>query len=373
MNDMNICASCIQEDFISKYIEENGNKSECGFCCKKRKVMKFAEVVELIQDGIEYIYDDPVNGLGWIDGNWVEGTSSVIDTYDLLVDEFGIGGSPAFDALLNSLPMNQWCKKDFYGPDESDEKYFTWEYFTRQVKYKTRFFFIQDTHKMDQYSSFKKPYEILSELYRIFEDLVMFRDLNRGTTIYRARREKKFGEYNTPEQLGSPNPENCIFSNRMSPAGISMLYGSEDKETCLQEIGVKNGIYAIGAWRLKEPVKILDLTREFKWVNGRYYYPEFPSIFDASRRNTYHDYSFILKFASDLSKKVIKNRMENIDYVPTQIVTEYLRVIKRKEKIMGICFYSSFNGHKNYCMFLDDKDCKNCNKIELLSVSEVGL
>ncbi len=371
MNEENICDSCIQEDFISKYIQETGNNGECSFCKKKRIVMEIDEVVELIQDGIEYIYDDPANGLGWIDGEWVEGTNTVKDTYDLLGDEFGMGGSPAFSVLLDSLPMNQWYKKDFYGPDESEDKYFTWEYFIRQVKYNTRFFFIQDTYRMYEYSRFKKPYEILNELYRIFENLGMFSNLAKETMIYRARKEKRFGEYNTPELLGAPNPENCIYSNRMSPAGISMFYGSEDKETCLQEVGEEKGIYAIGEWCLKETVKILDLTKEFTWANGHYYYPDFPSVFDVGRRDTYHDYSFILKFASELSKKVIKNRMENIDYVPTQIVTEYLRIIKRKTNIMGICFYSSINGHKNYCLFFNDKDCKNCNKLQLCSVSEV--
>jgi len=367
MNEKKICASCIQDDYLGYHIKENGNKDVCGFCGKKRIVMYIDDMVRLIQDGIEFIYDDPTNGLGWMDGEWV---GMVKDTYDILVEETDIGTSPAFNSILDSLPTNQWCKKEFYGPDDSEEMYFTWEFFIRQVKYKTRFFFIQDKTKIGEYSRFKKPYEILKELIRVFENLNLFTDLDKRTTIYRVRKEKKSGDYYTPEQLGSPSPENCIYSNRMSPAGISMFYGSEDKETCFLEIGAKKGIFAVGEWLLNDKVKILDLTKDFNWNNGYYYYPDFPSIFDESRRYLYHDYAFILKFANDLSKKVTKNQMENIDYVPTQIITEYLRVIAQNMNIKGICFYSSLNGHKNYCLFFDDKDCKNSAGIELKSVNE---
>jgi hypothetical protein len=156
--------------------------------------------------------------------------------------------------------------------------------------------------------------------------------------------------------LCSPEPQQSKYSNRFSPAGISMFYGSADENTCMIEIG-KTSNCSIGKWELLQDILIFDLTYKFNFDKGQYFYQKFPSIFDKNRRKYYHDYKFILDFASDISQKIIKNRSENIDYVPTQIVTEYLRL--NKNNLKGISFFSVHNNKKNYCLFLDKKQCKN--------------
>ena len=71
---------------------------------------------------IEFIFDDPANGLGYVDGDYVKGNGEIIHTYDLLTDVYGFGGSRAFQDILDSIPNQLWCKKDFYGLDAAQEK-----------------------------------------------------------------------------------------------------------------------------------------------------------------------------------------------------------------------------------------------------------
>lgn len=381
MNNKYICEHCIEEEYIQKYIEIYGSKTKCSYCGKTTKAYEFESVVEIIADGIEFIYDDPVNGLGYVDGEYVKGNGNIYDTYDLLVDVFELGGSKSFQDILNNLPNNLWCKKEFYGLDTAEEKIYTWEYFVNQVKYKTRYFFIKEKTSIRKTVPYLEPYNILDEFSESVAKFDLIDILNKDENILRARKNGIDKKYRTPKELGTPKAEDCIRPNRMSPAGIPMFYGSLTEETCLAELGNKEGIYTIGKWRIKENLKILNLTKHFKFNKrtNQYFYPRFPSVFDRSNRDNIFDYQFILRFASDLSGKVRKEGIENIEYVPTQIVAEYLRRVALfdKKKLDGICFYSSIDGGINYVLFIEQEECiKNDKwglynqKLELISYEE---
>ncbi|MCL2273279.1 MAG: hypothetical protein FWC19_10805 [Treponema sp.] len=142
-----------------------------------------------------------------------------------------------------------------------------------------------------------------------------------------------------------------------------MFYGSDDIKTCMIEIDKKNDC-SIGKWEILEDIMVYDLTYKFFYSKGQYFYKNFPSIFDKDRRNYYHDYKFILDFASDICRKVIKNRDENIDYVPTQIVIEYFKLTIKS--LNGISFFGAGNGQKNYCLFLNKKQCLDGSLIKMI-------
>jgi len=384
MEDKHICGYCIEEEYLQKYIKQNGDIDKCSYCEKTKKVCALDEILDLIVDGIKFVYDDPVNGLGFVDGEYVKGNGQIHNSYELLVDELGLGGSKAFEDILSHLPDNLWCKKEFYDFDLAEEKIYTWEYFVTQIKYNTRYFFIKEKTGIQQSIRYKEPYYILDELANLIVNLDLIDNLKKDSIVFRVRKNGKNEKYITPEELGTPKAEECIHSNRMSPAGIPMFYGSSTKETCLAELGNKKGLYTIGKWRIKKDLCILDLTKHFQFSKreNRYFYPNFPNIFDQSRRETIYDYSFILSFASDLSKKLEKDSKENIDYVPTQIVAEYLRKVALfdQKHLDGICFYSSIDGGINYALFIEQKECLKPDrwkvfnqKIELLSFEEIEI
>jgi hypothetical protein len=354
-----ICSNCIVEDYIRKYIRENGKVDYCSYCKVKKKVIEFEKVVEIIEDGFSYIYDDPANGLGFIDGKYIEGTSELRDTFDLLIEYFD-SEEKIFEDLVCCLPDHQWCKKDFYALDDSEENIATWNSFKNLTKYKFRYFFnIMNYFSNYGYSKYKNPNDILEEILEISNRLKLFSKVKKGTIIYRARS----GKHTSSNELCSPAPHESIYSNRFSPAGISMFYGAVDEDTCLDEIGEKNDC-SIGKWEVLQDILIYDLTYKFEFKNSKYFYNEFPSIFDDRHRKYYHDYEFILDFASDISEKVIKNKNENIDYIPTQIVTEYLKL--NKKDLKGISYYSTISGQKNYCLFLDKQQCMSETIIKMV-------
>jgi len=370
-----ICGNCIDEEYLQKYINEYGYIARCAYCGKKKRVRLFDEILDLINEGVYFVFDNPLNGLGYIDGEYVKGNGPIYDSEDML-SEIGLGDSKAFNDILLSLPDDEWCNKVFYGMDESEENIYTWEYFVEQVKYKTRFFFIREKTDIKRNVRFNEPFDILEELSSSCDRLGLIDTLKKGSTVYRGRKNSYSVKYKTPEELGTPKAEDCVFSNRLSPAGIPMFYGSLTKLTCLSEIGNEKGVYTIGKWRIKKDLRILNLTKYFRFdlKKHEYIYPEFPSIFDNSRRELRTDYTFILRFASDLSKKLSKKGKENIDYVPTQIATEFLRKFSQfPVKLDGICFYSSKDGGINYALFIEQEECipfDDIQKIELMSFEE---
>jgi hypothetical protein len=354
-----ICSNCIGEEYLKKYIRKNGIKNYCSYCSMKKEVIEFEKIIDIINDGLLYLYDDPVNGLGWENGEYIEGTSPIRNSYDLLGEYFDVD-EKVFQNLNSFFSDNLWCKKDFYGLDDSEESFFTWKNFKDITKHKFRFFFNFNSFSESEYSKYKKPNDILKEIMKISSRLGLFTILKKGTVLFRARS----GYHLSLNELCSPAPQESLYSNRFSPAGISMFYGSGDETTCLREIN-KTTNCSIGQWELLQDMLIFDLTYKFQFDNGIYCFRNFPSIFDAERRRYYHDYTFILDFASDISKIVIKKKDENIDYVPTQIVTEYLKL--HKNKLMGIRYYSTKNGQKNYCLFIDKKDCERGKILKMIN------
>ena len=377
-----ICGHCIDEEYLQKYINSYGQKGKCTYCRKKSTVLTLDEILEIIHGGVNDLYDDPVNGLGWDDGEYIKGNGPIYYPEEMLA-EIGLGDSKAYEDILTSFSDHLWCSKEFYGMDESEENIYTWEYFVNQVKYRTRFFFPREKTGIKRNVRYNEPFNILEELAASCNRLGLIDIFKKGSIVFRGRKNSDSAGYKTPKELGTPDAEDCLYSNRMSPAGIPMFYGSLTKQTCLAEIANELGSYTIGKWKIKKDLRILNLTKYFKFniKEHVYFYPDFPSIFDSTRRESRSDYTFILRFASDLSKKLSKKGKENIDYVPTQIVTEFLRKFGRFPKELdGICFYSSKDGGINYTLFIEQEEClkldnskANNQKIELISFEELRI
>lgn len=112
-----------------------------------------------------------------------------------------------------------------------------------------------------------------------------------------------------------------------------------------------NEYATIAEFRLLRPLKVLDLTKPN--------HIKLPSLFDEDKRNQRAPLLFLRRFAQDISQK--SNQENNIDYVPTQIVTEYFKHvfrIKNMEPIDGIVYCSAQNdGGKCIVLFIDKDDC----------------
>ncbi len=151
-----------------------------------------------------------------------------------------------------------------------------------------------------------------------------------------------------------PPPEEKTVSNRMSPAGIVMLYGALDEKTAVREIGdvdpSRTHVTTV-AFKVSEPFKVLDLTE----------IPPVPSLFDSTKRDNRSSIIFLRSFRSDISEPIEKDDRVHIEYVPTQVVTEYFRLIFRdgnRKPIKGIVYPSSrLSGGKSCVLFFASENC----------------
>ena len=154
--------------------------------------------------------------------------------------------------------------------------------------------------------------------------------------------------------MSSPPIEYAIVPNRMSPAGISMFYCAFDSETAKKETidkSIKLKKYnTIVTFENIEDIFVIDFSKL-----------PVTSIFDYKKLKWYYPLSFLREFVSDLSCSIKHDGKEHIEYVPTQIVTEYFRFPfneYKKNKIEGIIYPSSKNKNYNSCvLFYNNDEC----------------
>ena len=122
-----------------------------------------------------------------------------------------------------------------------------------------------------------------------------------------------------------------------------MFYGSDDAKTAVLEIDddPKRGI-AVGTFRTSREMKLLDLTKLPRRLG---FFERQP---DSSELNRY-TVAFLHSFVKSVSAKVESGSREHIDYVPTQVVTEWFRTVFRYggAALDGIIYPSTQNpgGH----------------------------
>jgi hypothetical protein len=87
----------------------------------------------------------------------------------------------------------------------------------------------------------------------------------------------------------------------------------------------------------------------------------YTSLYHEAGLAPYFDLVFVHAFARDLAKPITLDGREHIEYVPTQVVTEYLRFVM-PQSIDGILFSSAQNGGVNCVIFCDTAGCVDPGK-----------
>lgn len=143
-------------------------------------------------------------------------------------------------------------------------------------------------------------------------------------------------------ELG-PAPGNLAAVSRMSPAGISMFYASEDRDTAVAEIGAhdeaQRDFAVVGAFKSLHELRILDL-----------FDVEAPSIFDRQRRSERSDMMFLREFAADITRPIRLDGRQHREYSPTQVLTELIRW-SEAPLVDGIRLKSAQDSRPTYVLF----------------------
>ena len=373
-----ICASCIGESALKEYIEMYAEESYCDYCEESNgnvHSIPIDDLIEYMRKCVSQEYDDPANCLPHdsSEGGYYGVT---FDAYDLILDELNIGFPDKNDALLQRVlkgfERQLWCKVDPFGPSTLQVAQFSWENFSRIVKHENRYYF--DVIKREKLLSDKlTPGELLTHILDYAKQIGLLKTIDE-LILYRARAWSNGKPWNCPEELGPPPTDKALQPNRMSPAGIPMFYGGENLKTAVKETASRPGNFSVGKFQTNRTIVLFDISDV----------PRLPSIFDKDPEslaiNPRRAVRFLRHISEEISKPIKKDGHPLIEYVPTQVVTEFIRSQQFEGvAIDGIKYESAKNpGYSSYVLFATQADVFNHkdNKkkdpwLELKCVSDV--
>lgn len=362
LGDKSVCADCFRDGALVRYVEEHATSYECDYCGRKSKRRPIAapvdDVMEYIDAGVKSEWGDPNDELpyesreGGFQGN-------TLDAEDLVADELWdcFANDTLVEEITEGYAGRTFCKRDYFGLTRSESLMFGWEQFCRVVKHRTRFLFLAENDDDEHILSSDEitPATFLDFLGEVITEANLLRTLPPGTRFYRVRVHKPSESVKTARDLGTPPAEYARFSNRMSPAGIPLFYGASDRKTAVKETydPEQKGPVVVtgGEFVTARQLLVCDFT----------YLPPSPSLFEIEQRRLRHGLKFLRSFVADLSRPIKRDGQEHIEYVPTEVVTEYLRRVythPRLGQVRGLLYRSAQHNSGTCCaLFFDSGEC----------------
>jgi hypothetical protein len=357
-----VCGSCTGDQALSSLVEEHANADECSFCGRKEQniAADTDTVLERIGSQLligwsraeDILYHDPEEESGY--------AGPVYEIRDVLESEGVEFGNEDFEAfVLEAFGATQYTPEGVYAMTEGEALRAGWDDLVETVKHRQRFFFVlarNDRSGDGAGVAVPRGRELLSELDRLIREYGLLRELSAETPLYRVRLHRLRKRYETAKDLGAPPPGSASQS-RMSPAGIPMLYTAEEIETAIAEtVGTRDSRrkgLTIATFKPTETLRIVDFSQ----------LPSIPSIFDASAETprVRHELGFLHGMRRDIGGEVVLDGRQHIEYVPTQVVCEYVRH-RLPERlggpVHGLAWESTrAAGGRNVVLFFDRDRC----------------
>lgn len=352
--DTHVCADCVEDQYLKQLIQDTASSNCCDYCGCSAATFIAAEasiVVEAIYDAVWAYYCEPAAGGVPYDHGFI------IEPIDIdeVLRNLSFDGHPDFVEAIISAEMNGNVfvpAANGYWADSHRHEVLSsaWRSFVRTVKHEARFHFANSPRLVASSPNEIEPYETLPEIAEHLRPLI--RTLMVGTQVYRSRvRSRRQTWTPTADQMGAP-PKERASAGRMNPAGIPYLYTAFDKTTARREVGItkRTSLTVFTAtFELTKPLNVIDLT----------ILPAIPSLFDVQKKDGREHALFIRQFVNEISVAVAKDGQEHIEYVPTQVVCEYLAQVfepNPETKLGGLIFPSTVHpGGKNLVVFPDDR------------------
>ncbi|HEX8064170.1 MAG TPA: RES domain-containing protein, partial [Allosphingosinicella sp.] len=321
-----VCNACVAEDYLSALMRRDGERRLCDYCERRRKGWPVERLADLVHDVLDanYTYGRPesYDGYGFgPSGDSVEETIGEI----IVADDERIAGDIA--GILSGrfgYAAARDGEDDPYGDDvvyredypNTEEYASSWTAFRDEITSRNRFF---SKYAQDMLES------IFGDLgtLRTEKDESVIRLWGRKSRplIYRGRVATSQADLerivaDPASELTAP-PNLLARAGRMNSTGISVFYGALSPETCIAEIRPPVGSHVVVVgFEPTRTLRLLDLERLRRAaVNLSIFHPEY-----AERRARA---AFLRRLAWELSRPVMPSS-EELDYLPTQAVAEYL-------------------------------------------------
>lgn len=354
-----VCAECVAETCLRQFITNNGAHGRCFYCSREGTVVSGDDLMSEIADGIHFEWTDPDSALIPYDGR--EGGYAVDISTPIEDILWEAGCNFASDdlaaAVAQSFTDHAWVSR-FAMADSPEEWLFgSWKLFCDYVLHHSRYLFLSNQEKGELAWGIP-PQRMLNALGETLVALEATATLPEGSRLWRAREFDPGSAPVTGAQLGTAPKHKAQFSNRMSPAGIPMFYGAYDRSTAIIE--ARSAISAAdrpgtavtsGAFLSRRELRVVDLSSPI----------EVPSLFNSKRRHLRGAARFLNQFADAVAQPITNDATERIEYVPTQIVTEYVRRVlpsQLGEPFDGVA-YRSVQDPTGVCvvLFVPNEEC----------------
>jgi RES domain/HEPN/RES N-terminal domain 1 len=357
-----VCAECAKDGALADLIEANADDDECSFCGRREEGIAADTEIVLQRIGSQLLIEwDRAENLLYYDDETESGYAGpVYEIRDVLEFEGVEFGNERFEEfILDAFRETQFTPSGVYATTQGEALRFGWDDLVRTVKHQQRFFFVlapNDRRADGAGVPVPRGLELLGELSRLIREYGLLRELPAGTALFRARTHSVRQRYESAKELGSP-PPSAASQSRMSPAGIPMLYTADSAETAIAEIvgarrTLRKGV-TVAVFEPTEPMQIVDFSR----------LPEFPSVFEDSPDvpGVRQELGFLYGMRRDIGLEVKLDGREHVDYVPTQVVCEYIRhqlPAQLGSPVHGLAWESTrVSGSLNMVLFLGQSRC----------------
>lgn len=377
-----VCADHFNDKYLQQYIRDNSFSGKCEYCGRKTQVIDLRDFIEYTAGKITEYYGNPGDEALYLASSFYddeneeitgfkrvgcfispshaddfESTAELLSELDLTTDD-----SQLDKDIEDCFILDEWIQHHPYMMTEGQELSFMWKMFGRMIKHEQRFtFFKRPEFTGEKLSEDNSLMDILTELGVRISEHNLCKENDIATELYRCRFIKAGEVVDTFDEITSP-PDSNAKQSRMSPAGISMFYGAFDRNTAVIESSpdgiTTSGDYIVGKFKTKVKLKILDLT-------------DLPQLSFWMPSN-WQVIEFLYSFRNEITKPIVRDDRIHMEYVPSQVFTEYLRYIYRDvkgEKIDGVIYKSSLREATSSNIVLFYNQRTSADILDLVSIT----
>lgn len=351
-----ICLDCVDEPILARAVEADlAPERVCSFCGGS-PAAEFDTFMSAYMVGVNNEFE-PVEsaGVAWdsAEGGY---QADVYDSWDLPDSLDWVAGGDnsvaVIDEIRACLGDGQWVRRYWIALEPDRAFGLAWREFCQEIMYRTRFvFWARTDNRIPVGAGEIRPAEVLERIGRLIAEFGLISTLDAGTTSTRVRGHDDADTSSDwkAADLGTNLPKRSTTSSRMSPAGIPLFYGADDLDTALAEVAKsdRREYFTAVQFRTTQAMSVLDLAC----------LPDVPSIFDPHRGHWWGEIKFLHDLVHELRQPVEHNRI-NLDYVPTQVFTEYfLRVANLGTPIHGLIYLSAVTEGRCVALEVAHADC----------------
>lgn len=349
-----VCPQCLDEPILKQAVHHAADTSlgPCTFCGRVRDTASLDVILELVVDGLREEYTDPINE-AYYDSSEGGYQATTQDTEELL-DENNVSSDHAvIQAIARRIHTAEWCDRDLAVPPLGMGLTWSWDRFREEVRTRRRYTFLLPDPAEELEPGMHLVHAVPAAVTKAVQlaDLVIY--LPAGGTWWRVRVGEAEEKFTTARDIGPPLSK-YARSNRMTAAGISAFYGASTCDGAVEEVNKYaepgSGL-SVGEFALHREMRVLDLRTP----------PSVPSLFNTVDRSRRPATVFLREFIKSIGKPTRPGGSaieSEITYIPTQIITEFLRYGLPEGPVDGILWRSTAVEDVDCCvLFATPEQC----------------